>query len=161
MNFNTTRKLFYKSLPKHAGLYSYHNENHPVSTPQSNTVAHPQNGLPRVKSPIYIFIFDSFNNLIDDTYDDQHIQQRLWQDRQHKANIIIHQNQPKANLAKFLHTVCYSLAKSTLLKAINKNHFTTWLGMMSDLITKHLPYSEATIKGHLTPYSRTTEYAEY
>jgi hypothetical protein len=38
---------------------------------------------------------------------------------------------------------------STLLATINAGNFSSWPGFTSDLVKKHLPKSQATIKGHL------------
>jgi hypothetical protein len=38
---------------------------------------------------------------------------------------------------------------STLLAAINAGNFSSWPGFTADLVKKHLPNSQATIKGHL------------
>ena len=40
-------------------------------------------------------------------------------------------------------------SKSTLLRAIRKNHLITFLGLTTNLISKHLPKSESASKGHL------------
>ena len=49
-----------------------------------------------------------------------------------------------------MHAACFSPTISTFIKAIKNNHFTTWSGLDEHLITKHLPTSEAMLKGHLT-----------
>lgn len=38
--------------------------------------------------------------------------------------------------------------KATLVKGIQNDHFTTWPGMTNKLITKKLPPTLATAKGH-------------
>ena len=65
-----------------------------------------------------------------------------------KLNVIIRKKEPKANLATFLHGACWSPVKSTFLKAIEKNHFTTWPGLTTKLITRHLLPNLATTLGH-------------
>ena len=66
-----------------------------------------------------------------------------------KINIIIRKKQTHLDLARFLHAACFSPVPSTFIKAIKNNHFSTWPGLTSELITKHLPMSIATAKGHL------------
>jgi hypothetical protein len=55
----------------------------------------------------------------------------------------------KQELVSFLHASYFSPMPSTLLAAINAGNFSSWLGFTSDLVKKHLPKSQATIKGHL------------
>ena len=65
-----------------------------------------------------------------------------------KLNVIIRKKEPKANLATFLHGACWSPVKSTFLKAIEKNHFTTWPGLTTKLIKRDLLPNLATTLGH-------------
>jgi hypothetical protein len=55
----------------------------------------------------------------------------------------------KQDLAAFLHACVYSPQYSTFLCAIRRNHFESWPGLTTTLITKHLQKSLATSKGHL------------
>ena len=55
----------------------------------------------------------------------------------------------KVVLEKFYHHICFSPTLATFTKAINNNFFTTWPGLTTSLITKHLHKSSVTIKGHL------------
>jgi len=55
----------------------------------------------------------------------------------------------KQDLAAFLHGTIFSPSPSTLIRAIKKNHFTSWPGLTESIIRKHLPKSIATSKGHL------------
>ena len=66
----------------------------------------------------------------------------------HKAYALINDNKTKQELASFYHAALFSPVESTLLRAIKRNHFTSWPDLTSDLITKHLPKSIATAKGH-------------
>jgi hypothetical protein len=50
---------------------------------------------------------------------------------------------------KYLHQCCHSRTTSAFIKAIDNNFLTTWPGLTSDLVRKHLPKLDATIKGHL------------
>ena len=55
----------------------------------------------------------------------------------------------KRELAQYFHAAAFSLVKSTFLAAINNGHFTSWPGLFAGLISKHLPQSPFTLKGHL------------
>ena len=48
-----------------------------------------------------------------------------------------------------MHACAFPLSISTFLTAVKKGHFLTWPGLTPDLITKHLPPSVFTAKGHL------------
>ena len=43
----------------------------------------------------------------------------------------------------------FNAVKSTIIRAINRNHFTSWPGMTSKLMRKYLPQRLATAQGHL------------
>ena len=66
-----------------------------------------------------------------------------------KCNVIIRKKQPKSQLSQYLHATCMSPVPSTFLKAIRNNNFITWPGLTTELITKHLPKTIATVQGHL------------
>ena len=68
-----------------------------------------------------------------------------------KLNVTTSKKQTCVVLAKFLHAICVSPTVSTFTKAINNNHFTTWPGLSSQPISKHLPKSIYTYQGHLQP----------
>jgi hypothetical protein len=55
----------------------------------------------------------------------------------------------KRDLIIYLHRAAFSPVVSTWTKAIDAGFFTTWPGLTSDLVRKHLPKSLATAKGHL------------
>jgi hypothetical protein len=55
----------------------------------------------------------------------------------------------KADLVTFLHATCSSPATSTFLQVIKAGYFTTWPGLTPELVSKYLPKSVASIKGHL------------
>ena len=67
----------------------------------------------------------------------------------HQANSVIRQAKTKSDLARFLHACAFSPNPSTLLRAIKQGHFDSWPNLSQHLITKHLPKSIATSKGHL------------
>lgn len=52
-------------------------------------------------------------------------------------------------LIECLHACCFSPPKSTFLKAIKNQHFTTWPGLTAETVNKHLQEPIATAKGHL------------
>lgn len=54
----------------------------------------------------------------------------------------------KPDLAIFYHRAVFSPVPSTFIAAINKGFFSSWPGLTADLISKHLPKSLATAKGH-------------
>ena len=66
----------------------------------------------------------------------------------HQANGILRLDLPKQELAVFHHVTLGSPVVSTLLRAIRRGHLLSFPGLTSDLITKHLPKSVATVLGH-------------
>jgi len=54
-----------------------------------------------------------------------------------------------ADLVKYLHAACFSPVKQTWLKAIRNNQFTSWPGLTSKAVARHLQPTMATAKGHL------------
>ena len=52
-------------------------------------------------------------------------------------------------MAQYLSGSCMNPTPSTLLHAIRRNHFQSWPGMTTKLISKHLPKCIATGKGYL------------
>jgi hypothetical protein len=66
-----------------------------------------------------------------------------------RANAVLQLHKTKAKLAQYLHAACFSPLPSTFVQAIKKGHFITWPGLTAELITKHLPPSIATEKGHI------------
>ena len=61
----------------------------------------------------------------------------------------IYNQNTKADLAGFIHACLFSPTPSTLLRAIRNGHLTTFPGLYSELISKHLPKSLATSAGHM------------
>ena len=57
--------------------------------------------------------------------------------------------QRKSDLADFLHGAALSPIPSTFLRAIKRGHISSWPGLTTYLIKKHLPKSLSTSKGHL------------
>ena len=66
----------------------------------------------------------------------------------HQANGILRLDQSREQLAVYHHTTLGSPAASTLLRAIRRGHLTTFPGLTTQLISKHLPKSVATALGH-------------
>ena len=64
-------------------------------------------------------------------------------------NVIIIKDETKMDLAAYHHASIFSPVQSTLVYAINNNHFTSWPGLTSTLITKNLAPVLATEKGHI------------
>ena len=65
------------------------------------------------------------------------------------ANGVINLNQTKYELAVYLAAALFNPAKFILLRAICRNHLTTWPGLTAQMIAKHLLQRIATAKGHL------------
>jgi hypothetical protein len=66
----------------------------------------------------------------------------------HQANGILRTDKTKQELAIYLHATLGSPVPSTLLQSIRKTHLTTFPGLTTNLINKHLPKSIATVLGH-------------
>ena len=60
-------------------------------------------------------------------------------------------------LIQYLHAALLSPAKSTLLKAINNNHFIGWPGLTSQNVAKFLTETPATAKGHLDQHKKNLQ----
>ena len=58
----------------------------------------------------------------------------------------------KADIVQYLHQFSFSPVVHTWTKAIDAGYFTTWPGLTSELVCKHLPKLLATAKGHLKQY---------
>ena len=65
------------------------------------------------------------------------------------ANGILRLDKTKKEMAEYLSAALFSPDKSTLLRAIRKEHLLSWPGLTTSLISKHLPKQVATSKGHL------------
>ena len=70
--------------------------------------------------------------------------------KQQRLNVIIRKKQTHKELAQYLHAACISPKPSTFIKAIKNDHFTLWLGLTTELVTRHLPKSITTTLGHIT-----------
>ena len=67
----------------------------------------------------------------------------------HEANGALQLERTKGELAQYYGATMFDTVKSTIIRAINRNHFTSWPGMTSKLMRKHLPQRLATAQGHL------------
>ncbi len=67
-----------------------------------------------------------------------------------------YETQSKQDLILFYHAACFSPAKSTFIKAINNKAFTSWPGLIAELMAKYLPKTEATVKVHMPQIFRGT-----
>jgi hypothetical protein len=67
----------------------------------------------------------------------------------HQTSNNLHELHNKHDIVTSLHQACCSPVPSTWIKAIDAGHFTTWPGLTSDLVRKHLNKSVATTKRHL------------
>ena len=65
-----------------------------------------------------------------------------------QANGILRLDKTKQHLAMYHHASLGSPSPSTLLRAIRLGHLTTFPGLTTNLISKHLPQSLATTLGH-------------
>ena len=66
-----------------------------------------------------------------------------------QSNGILRHDITKRELAQYFHAAAFSPVNSTFIAAINNGHFTSWPGLSASLISKHLPQSPFTVKGHL------------
>ena len=61
----------------------------------------------------------------------------------------VYETSTQADLAQYLHQCLFSPTPATLIKAIKNDQLLSFPGLTADLITKHLPPSTATAKGHM------------
>ena len=64
------------------------------------------------------------------------------------ANSAYHMNK-LTDLVQFLHRACFRPVLDPWCKAIDAGYFTTWPGLASKLVRKHLPTPIDITKGHL------------
>ena len=69
--------------------------------------------------------------------------------KNHTAYGIIRQDKTKKELAHFYAATLFHPVKSTLLRAIKNNHFSSWPQLNAKLITKHLDKNAPMLQGHL------------
>ncbi len=78
----------------------------------------------------------------------------------HQANGALHNRRTKQDLAACHHATMYSPKPSTFLRAVQRGHFTSWPGITTSLITKHLAKFCATSLGHLRMQQQNTQHAK-
>jgi hypothetical protein len=84
----------------------------------------------------------------------------------HHANNV-YELKKQADIITYLHQAACSPVPSTWCKAIDAGYFSTWPGLTSDLVRKHLPKSLSTAKGHLRqdgqglPSTKTSDVAPH
>ena len=139
----------YIAPPIHAAMYTSMIQ--PSSTPP---IYKPH---PTIRTNDYLHTFADMNDLIDVNETNILVEQQLKRDMQDfklasitpTLNVIIRKKQPQLDLVNFLHGACFAPVASTWIKAIRNGHFATWPGLTPELVTKHLPTSVYTAKGHL------------
>ena len=67
----------------------------------------------------------------------------------HVAKGIIKVNTTKGELAQYYAATLLNSTKSTLLRAIRKNHFTSWSALAAKLLNKHLPKRLTSVQGNM------------
>lgn len=63
-------------------------------------------------------------------------------------NIILFQDKTKKDLVAFFHRAMDSVVPSTWIRVIENDQFSSWSGLIADLVKKHMPPSIATAEGH-------------
>ena len=100
------------------------------------------------------------NAVIEDTIFQNTLDQQLHEDIKHiqrvalihdnpSLSVIIQKRKTHMELVQYLHAACFSPVRSTFIKAIKNNHFSTWPGLTAELVLKNLPKVIATTQGHL------------
>ena len=142
----------YEEPRVHAAIYS---------TPISDTPVKKKmfQSTQKIKHTIPKFL-RQFNDIIDSNIFDSIITKQMKIDaaqycpvriikEQPSLAVIIQKKKTHMELAQYLHAACFSPVKSTFVKGIKNNHFTSWPGLTPNIITKHLPDAVATVQGHL------------
>ena len=62
---------------------------------------------------------------------------------------MIHKDKIKSNLVTYLHACCLFPVMSTFELSIQKGYFSSWPGLTSTVVKRHLPTSIHTAEGHL------------
>jgi hypothetical protein len=73
----------------------------------------------------------------------------------HMANNA-YQTSTLSELVQFLHATCFSPSTSTFIDAIQAGYLITWPGLTAAMVSKHLPKSLATAKGHMDQQRKNT-----
>ena len=75
---------------------------------------------------------------------------------QPNLNGVIRKDRTKLDFVKFLHAAAFGPTNKTWTKAVNNNYYTTWPGLTSNFISKHLPLSISTACGHMKQEFKAT-----
>ena len=108
----------------HTSIYiTHHHKNNPIPRTYCCPNTHPTT---------YHNDFNDLEDLIALSKCNYEVNNQLKADQLHdipKLNIIIYKDKTKTDLTDYFYAALLSLVKSTILEAINNNHFTTWSGM--------------------------------
>ena len=69
----------------------------------------------------------------------------------------VYEAKSKQELTLFYHAACFSPTKRTFVDAIKRNDFASWPGLTVEIVNKHLPRTEETIKGHIRKHYKGTQ----
>lgn len=111
-----------------------------LSTPSSNSTK-PSFFKAKIKiKKSFTNIFRHMDHLIDDFCDNHILRKQKKEDQifSHQAFVILQHDKMKKELAQYLHAALFSPVRSTLLLAVQNNHFITWPGLDKQLVSKHL-----------------------
>ena len=130
-----------------------------TSAPKKSRVEKSQSKMQQATPPPqhYIKELQGLEGVIDVNECDHLVKAQLKQDRikrykgvkcklNHSMSVILGTDE-KADLTIFLYGALFSPVKSTLIKALHNNHITTWPGLDTTLISRHLDKSMYTAKG--------------
>ena len=82
------------------------------------------------------------------------LKQTSTHDIEHAANGVIQLDTTKSELAQHYGATVFNIVKSTIIRVIKRNNFTSWPGMTAKIIQKHLPKWITTAHGHLDQVSK-------
>lgn len=74
-----------------------------------------------------------------------------------KLNIITPVKQHTQTLVNYVHAALFSPAKSTVIKALQNNHFIGWPGFTLENVRQFLTETPATAKGHLDQHKQNLQ----
>ena len=150
---NTTLSKFNHPLPPiHPGIYKSS-----PRIPTANIIKYKTS--PPTKNRV-AKLFRQFRQLIYDNIDYNIIEKQQQTDAQlylpvkialdnSSMLVIIHKKKTHMELAQYLHVLCLSPVKSTMITAVKQHHFKSWPGLTPQIISKNLPTPIATVQGHL------------
>ena len=111
---------------------------------------------------IFELILKGFRNNIDGLWDvplqlHPNDKPNYCQTTPNKLNVITPVKQHSQTLIQYLHAALFSPAKSTIIKALQNNHFAGWPGLTLDNVHKYLQDTPATAKGHLDQHRKNLQ----